>query len=61
MYTSHKTLEHMNQRNENRGFPLILNSEWKKSLTYPADAEGLKVNILNVLLISTKPRTSEVR
>lgn len=44
-YTSLKTLEIMNQKHEHRAFPLILNSEWKMSLTYPADAEGLKVNI----------------
>lgn len=35
----------MNQENEHRGFLLILNSKWKKSLTYPADAEGIEVNI----------------
>ena len=45
IYTSHKGLESMNQKNEHKGFLLILNSGWKKSLTYPADAEGLKVNI----------------
>lgn len=42
-WTSHKTLESMNQKN--KGFLLVLNSEWKDSLTSPADAEGLKVNI----------------
>lgn len=45
MWTSPKTLGSMNQKNDYRGFPLILNSEWKNSLTSPADAEGLKVNI----------------
>jgi len=45
IYTSHKRLESLNQKNEHKGFPLILNSGWKKSLIYPADAEGLKVNI----------------
>lgn len=43
-YASHWTLESMNQKDEHRGFPLKLNTEWKKSLTYPSDAEGLKVN-----------------
>lgn len=61
MYISHKTLESMNHNNEHQGFPLILNPEWKKSLTYHADTEGLKVNVENVPpLISAKPRTSEV-